>query len=253
MISTRKRNIRSALSLGLIAPFMLAACNSAAEDGGTEAGEAIAAIPAPEGASWTETVTVSPEDGYVLGNPDAPIKLLEFASHTCGACANFSQNGKAPLKEYVETGVVSFEQRNLVRDPIDLTIATLVRCGQKENMQVLSDQAWGSLNDIFGSVQQNAAQYEASGELPIEQRFVAIAEAAGLIEFFSARGLSADQARACLSDTATIETIANNSAEQANELNVSGTPTFFLNGNRIEGITWNDIEPALQRAGARQE
>ncbi|NJN14195.1 MAG: thioredoxin domain-containing protein [Planctomycetes bacterium] len=48
-------------------------------------------LPAP---NWSETVTISPEDGYILGNPEAPIKLVEYASHTCGACANFAASGK---------------------------------------------------------------------------------------------------------------------------------------------------------------
>ncbi|MDJ0643219.1 MAG: thioredoxin domain-containing protein [Erythrobacter sp.] len=230
----------------------LAACSDSGSGDGPPAGEPIAAIEAPEGTSWTDTVTVTAEDGYLIGNPDAPLKLVEYASHTCPACASFATTAKQPLKEnYISTGVVSFEQRNLVRDPIDLSIAALVRCGPKENMQPLSDQAWASLNDFFGNVQTNSAQYEASAELPVEQRFIAISEAAGLIDFFSARGLSADQARSCLADSAKMETISDNSATQADELNVTGTPTFFLNGARIDGITWNEIEPALQRAGAR--
>ena len=32
---------------------------------------------------------------------------------------------------------------------------------------------------------------------------------------------------------------------------VQGTPTFFLNGNRVEGTSWDMVEPQLQRAGAR--
>ncbi|TRD12829.1 protein-disulfide isomerase [Erythrobacter insulae] len=232
----------------------LAACASDPAEAGSEAGEAIAAIDAPEGTAWTETVTVSDEGGYVLGNPDAPIKLVEYASHTCGACAQFSATAKPSLKaDYVSTGVVSFEQRNLVRDPIDLAIATLVRCGQKENMQPLSDQAWASLEGIFQTVQQNAAAYEASGNLPVSERFVAIGQAAGLIEFFSARGLSADQARTCLADTETIEGIAETSNTQAQELGVQATPTFFLNGRKLEERSWAQLEPILQRAGARSE
>lgn len=240
--------------LALAAPLALAlsGCNDAEGGDGPPAGDAIAAIPAPEGTSWTDTVTITEFDGYQIGNPDAPLKLVEYASHTCGACASFSATGKQPLKEqYVASGVVSFEQRNLVRDPIDLSIAALVRCGQKEKMQPLSDQAWTSLNDFFGNVQTNSAQYEASGELPVDQRFIAIAEAAGLIDFFSARGLSADQARSCLADSEKMEAIRENSTSQADELKVTGTPTFFLNGARVEGIGWNEIEPALQRAGAR--
>jgi len=244
---------RRMATLAFAAPLALAlsGCNGAEEDS-PPAGEPIAAIPAPDGTSWTDSVTITEFDGYQIGNPDAPLKLVEYASHTCGACASFSATAKAALKDqYVASGVVSFEQRNLVRDPIDLSIAALVRCGQKENMQPLSDQAWVSLNDFFGNVQTNSAQYEAAGQLPVDQRFIAIAEAAGLIEFFSARGLSADQARTCLADSEKMEAISENSSSQADELNVTGTPTFFLNGRRVEGIGWNEIEPALQRAGAR--
>ncbi len=254
MNASRTSVIRRFSAFALAAPLALglAACNDVEGGGGEIAGDPIAAIPAPEGTSWTATVTVTEEDGYKLGNPDAPIKLVEYASHTCPACASFSASAKPDLRDqYVASGVVSFEQRNLVRDPIDLSIATLVRCGQKENMQPLSDQAWASLNDFFSNVNANSAQYEASAQLPLDQRFVAIAEAAGLIEFFSARGLSADQARSCLADTEKMEAIDENSKAQAEELNVTGTPTFFLNGNKIDGISWNEIEPALQRAGAR--
>ncbi|MGB7419057.1 MAG: thioredoxin domain-containing protein [Erythrobacter sp.] len=240
-----------ALAIALAASLVTGACSE--ENADAAEGETLAPIPAADGASWIETVTVSDEDGYVLGNPDAPLKLVEYASHTCGACANFALTGKPDLKAYVEAGTVSFEQRNLVRDPIDLAIATLVRCGADENVQTLSDQAWGALNETFANVQGNASAYEAAGNLPIDQRFVAIAEAAGLIDFFAARGLSADQQRACLSDTAAIEQIVDNSSSQADEYGINATPTFILNGDKLDVNQWDDLEPVLQRAGARTE
>lgn len=245
---------RFSLSLALAAPLALALAACGGDAAGVEEGDALAAIPAPDGTSWTETVTVSEEGGYILGNPDAPLKLIEYASHTCGACALFSATGKPALKDdYIATGVVSFEQRNLVRDPIDLAIATLVRCGPDENMQPLSDQAWAVYTDFFDNVQQNAALYEAAGELPVEQRFVQIAQAAGLIDFFAARGVSADSQRACLSDTGSIEAIANASSQQAGELGIQATPTFLLNGRIVDANQWGELEPILQRAGARPE
>lgn len=241
------------LPLLALAPLMLAACtDTAGADGEVAEGEALPAIAAPAGAKWADTVTVTPEGGYMIGNPDAPLKLVEYASHTCGACANFSATGKPVIHDkYVATGVVSFELRNLVRDPIDLSIATLVRCGAKENMQPLSDQAWAALNDIFASVNANNALIEASGSQPVNQRFVTIGQAAGLIDFFAARGLSADQSRACLADTAKIEGIANASNSQAEELKINATPTFFLNGKKLDVTQWAQLEPMLQRAGAR--
>ena len=245
--------VRNSVKFALAAPLALALAACGGELDGDVEQDAIDPVQAPVGESWTDTVTVSDSDGYIIGNPAAPIKLVEYASHTCGGCANFAATAKPEIKEYVATGVVSFEQRNLVRDPIDLAIATLVRCGAPENMQVLSDEAWGYLPQIFENVQQNGAAYEAAGQAPVDQRFIGIAQAAGLIDFFAARGLSADQQRACLSDTSKIEAIADNSAQQARELEIQATPTFLLNGRKLDGIAWSDVEAALQRAGARQE
>jgi len=241
------------LPLLALAPLALAACtDTAGTDGAAAEGEALPAIAAPAGTQWADTVTVTPEGGYMIGNPDAPLKLVEYASHTCGACASFSATGKPVIKDkYVATGVVSFELRNLVRDPIDLSIATLVRCGAKENMQPLSDQAWASLNEIFATVNANNALIEASGSQPVGQRFVTIGQAAGLIDFFAARGLSADQSRACLADAAKVEGIANASTSQAEELKINATPTFFLNDKKLDVTQWPQLEPLLQRAGAR--
>ncbi|WP_241255112.1 DsbA family protein [Altererythrobacter sp. BO-6] len=118
-------------------------------------------------------------------------------------------------------------------------------------MQPLSDQAWASLEAIFETVNQNGAAFEAASSLPPEQRFVAIGQAAGLIDFFAARGLSSDQARTCLADGAKIQALAERSQKQGQELGVTGTPTFFLNGKKLEVNQWEALEPILQQAGAR--
>jgi len=230
----------------------LAACNGTEGESATLDGDAIAAIPAPDGQEWTDVVTVTDQDGYLIGNPDAPLKLVEYASHTCGHCADFSEKGGPKLKkDYVSTGVVSLELRNLIRDPVDLTIAALVRCGQPENMIPLSDQAWASLEQIFATLNQNGAALQAASDLPPEQRFIAIAEAGGLIDFFAARGLSSDQARTCLADGDAIQALAERSTQQASELQITGTPTFILNGQKLEVNQWDALEPILQQAGAR--
>jgi protein-disulfide isomerase len=91
-------------------------------------GEPIAPVAAPAGAIVVETAAETPEGGFVIGNPNAPLKLVEYGSHTCHVCAAFSQEGAAGMDKYVETGVVSYEIRNLIRDPVDLTIALLARC-----------------------------------------------------------------------------------------------------------------------------
>ena len=243
---------RMPLALAIAAPLALAACGSDdAIEGGTN-GEPIAAIPAPEGSSWLETVTMT-EDGLgtIVGNPDAPLKLAEYASHTCGACANFAVEGKPGLKEYIATGTVSFEQREVFLNTFDVVIATLAMCGPKERMQTLSDEAWTNLPTVMQGIQANPQGIEAASRLDVSERFVRLGEVTGLIDFFAARGLSADQARTCLADASKIEALADGSGVKANEAGVAGTPTFTLNGKKIDANQWPGLEPILQRAGAR--
>jgi protein-disulfide isomerase len=238
--------------LAVAAPFALAlaACGESADDG-APAGEPLAPIAAPAGTSWVETAAFTPEGGNRIGNPDAPIKLVEYASHTCPACAAFSVGGAAPLDEYVAKGIVSYEIRNQIHNPIDLTLAMLVRCGEPTAFHPLANQVWANLPAVMQGTQQDPAALNAAIQGPEAQRFQRIAQAAGLLDFFAARGISRDQAMQCLANTAQANQIAENSQTQSEELDVTGTPTFFLNGRKIDGISWAEIEPALQSAGAR--
>lgn len=247
--------VRRSLSIALAAPLALAlaACgDKAAPEGGVAEGAPIAAVPPPAGTAWRDTVTVTPEDGYLLGNPNAPIKLIEYASLTCPACAAFAAEGAEALKEkYVNSGRVSFELRNQIHGPHDLALATLVRCGQKEAFHPLADQIWANLQAVLTPIMNNQAAVEQALTLPPEQRLVQLAQIGGFYEFFASRGLSEDQARTCLADAATYTRIAENSTRQSEELEISGTPTFLVNGQKVEVNGWAQLEPVLQRAGAR--
>ena len=247
---TLARTFKFALSGA--AALALVACGSEADDAGDISGEPIAAIPAPEGTEWRDMVTVTEADGYLVGNPEAPIKLIEYGSLTCGACANFAATGVQPLKEkYVNTGVVSFELRNQIHNGIDLVMARMVRCGSPEAFHPLADQVWANLTPILQQAQSNPQGLEAAMQLPENERFVQVAQTTGLLDFFAARGLSADQARTCLADAESVQAIAERSNEQSEELGVTGTPTFFINGRKIDSNSWAALEPLLQKAGAR--
>ena len=55
----------------------------------------------------------------------------------------------------------------------------------------------------------------------------------------------------CLADTDQAQQIATASQTQSDELQLSGTPSFFLNGEPIRETSWEALEPILQQAGAR--
>ncbi|HWK40290.1 MAG TPA: thioredoxin domain-containing protein [Croceibacterium sp.] len=245
----RFRRIASVLCVAPLA-LALAACGSS-EEGGITASEPLDPIAAPAGTSWVETAAETPEQGMRQGNPDAPLKLVEYASHTCHVCADFSKDAYAELDEYIAKGIVSYEIRNLVRDPIDLSYTLLARCGPPAAFHALAHQGWEDFDGLMQSIQARGAALDAAAQQPPETRFQALGEASGLIDFFAARGVSRDQAMTCLADTAKAQRIAEASQKQGDELAITGTPTFFLNGERIEGTNWISVEAALQKAGAR--
>ncbi|MXO73636.1 thioredoxin domain-containing protein [Altererythrobacter aerius] len=241
-------------TLALTASLALAACNSeeAAPDGTVAESAAVAVVPPPAGQSWSEVASVTPEGGVVEGNPNAPIKLIEYASHTCNPCAEFSKAAAEPLRsKYIESGRVSFELRNQIHDPIDLTFAVLARCAGPQAFHAFAEQGWANMEGMFAQIQTNQAALEAATQAQGAARFDGVANAAGLYDFFAQRGVSRDQARACLAKEETATQIAKNSETQSTELNVTGTPTFFINGTNVGTQTWATLEPMLQRAGAR--
>lgn len=247
MTSLRRIALATVLAIGL------AACGDDAGDA-TVNGEPIAPIAAPEGQSWVDVAAETPEGGIRLGNPDAPIKLIEYVSHTCPACAQFAAQASEPLKQdYVATGVVSYEMRNQVHNAVDLALVRLTRCsGDPSAVIPLAEQVWANLPQIMEPAQRNPQIIQQAMSLPEPQRFPALAQNMGLVDFFAARGLAVDQQVQCLSDFAGIQAIAERSERQSQELNVTGTPTFILNGRNLGSLDWKALEANLQNAGARK-
>ena len=238
----------------LALPLALAACNKEPGPGepGGEPAKPIAAIAPPAGKQWAEMVEITQAGGYRMGNPEAPIQVVEYASLTCPHCAEFAAKGFAPLRDkYVASGRVSFEMRNFVRDQIDLTAAMLTRCGPKESYFALTEQVFAHQPAIFESVQKGEAKARETQNLPTNRRFVALAQALGLTDFFAARGISSDQATACLAKADTATQLAQATQNQAQQFSIQGTPTFLLNGRNVQVSTWEELEPLLQQAGAR--
>lgn len=251
MMSFRRATLATLFaSIGLA----LAACSSGGGNGGNSLdGDPIAKVAPPQGKKWEEVVSVTPEGGYRLGNPEAPLKLVEYASLTCPHCADFAKEASAPLREkYVNSGVVSYELRNQIHDGLDLTMAMLVRCGAPESFHPLSEQVLSNLESIVERVQANGPAVDAAMKTEDQtKRYVVIADAAGLTDFFAARGVSREQAAQCLSKPDNAKQIVDRSDTQSRELGINGTPTFILNGQQLDPKSWDALEPILQKAGAR--
>ncbi len=72
----------------------------------------------------------------------------------------------------------------------------------------------------------------------------------GLIEFVKQRGIPEAKARACLNDQAKLEAAAKLSDDASASGKVTGTPTFILNDQKVDAVSWSQLEPILKGAGA---
>lgn len=242
---------RPLLALALAPLAALAACNSAEEaTSGSVDGEAVETVAAPDGQNWSEIVVPTEKGGYLMGNPDAPIKLVEYGALSCSHCAEFAETATEDLRsKYVDSGRVSFELRLVPLNAMDLPAAVLVQCSAPEATIALADQFWENQAMFFQNAQQaGQGAFEQASALPPQQRMVAMAQLFGMTDFFAARGISRDQANACLADASAAQKFVDTAATYE----VTSTPTLEINGTRLTSApTWDELEPALQRAGAR--
>ena len=208
--------------------------------------------PAPAQAQrdWTQVVSRTAEGGFRMGNPNAPIKVVEYLSLTCPHCADFARDAAPSLiRNYVRSGRVSLEYRNFVLNAYDLAASFLSRCAAPQdyfalNHAILADQArWMGRVDALTDAQRG----ELQGLRPIQgmQRIVAWT---GLDAIAARHGINAAQARACLADQAALDRIIE-LREAGTRLGVAGTPSFAINGRLAEGVyDWASLEPLLGAA-----
>jgi protein-disulfide isomerase len=250
--------MRPAILLMVMAPaLVLAGCNkadSAADNAANAAApvKPVAGVPAPAGTRWSEHVAATPEGGFRMGNPNAPIKLIEYGSYTCPHCRDFAKESDEPLRAKVDSGKLSYEFRAFVRDPLDLTMALIARCGGTEPFFAMTRALYANQEAMFAHLQsQGDKPAQAAMALPPAQRFTKLAEIAGLIDFAKAHGLPEQQVRTCVADIATAEKIAKGNDVASSQFNVTGTPTLIINGSKVENVaTWPTLEEKLREAGA---
>ena len=244
------------LALAGAALVTLGACNAdqgAANGSTTAATTGVAATPvaAPNNGDWSSVVSQTPEGGFVMGNPNAKVKLIEFGSLTCPHCAEFEeQGGQALVDNYVKKGLVSFEFRNFVRDPYDITAALISRCGGATSFFGLTRAFYASQKDWIGKIQTaDPAKLQALESQGPQAQFKALAEIAGFPAFAAMRGVPKAKTEACLADPAAATQLVQMNSDAVTNFNIQGTPSFAINGaTATDASTWALLEPKIKEA-----
>lgn len=242
--------------------MMLAGAVALALVGGASAQQArkpAAAKPAPKpiaAPNWAATVTITPQGGFRQGNPNAPVKLVEYGSRGCPTCGRFAAEGVPPLRsDFIATGKVSYEYRDyLIHGAPDLAMALVNQCVTPARFFPVLDAIYAN-QKVFDDrlrklVDGQPKQVEAWQKLPAPQMATKFAEAMGLIAFMKTQGLPEARTRQCLADPKLIGRIAKTNADAVNIYGVDSTPSFIVNGRKVSAYSWERLLPELWANGA---
>jgi protein-disulfide isomerase len=165
-------------------------------------------------------------DDHTIGNPNAPIKLVEYAAPMCPHCARFAlEEFPAFKREFVDTGRVFYVFRVYPIGSPDGAVEAIARCLPKERY-------FPYIEMMFKEQPQWDPEYQ-------------IKDVEGAILNLAAReGLTPEKAKACMVDTAAQERINQIAQDAQIRYQLEGTPTFVMNGQVVnipQGSTVLDV------------
>jgi protein-disulfide isomerase len=173
--------------------------------------------------AWDPKIT---DTDYVMGKADAPVTMLEFASFTCPHCAAFTNDVLPQLeKAYVDTGKVKIVFRQFPLNGLDLRAGMMARCAPREQ--------YFNISKVLFKQQQSWALSDPNAALS------ALAQIGGMA------GLPKDKFDACLADNAVADAIIKLGQEAQADYKVNATPTFVVEGEKIEGEASFDTFKAI--------
>ncbi len=163
---------------------------------------------------------------YRMGDHNAPVTVVEYASDTCPHCARFAAEVFPAFKaKYIDTGKVLYVFREFPTDPADLSVAgfLVARCaGEAKYFDVL--------NALF--------QVQSTAKTGLD--FLMAGAKVG--------GLSEDQVKACLNDPDAIKALNDRVQQAVNVEKIEGTPTFLIEGKKMAAgdKSLKDFDAVLQ-------
>lgn len=234
-IPTRFRRLALTGALAIV----LTACGGANSDTPAPAADKAAA-----GNPYEKTGEGALAD-MALGNENAKVTVIEFASVTCPHCASFHEDVFPQIKkDYIDAGKIRFIFREFPTAPANLSVAgsMLARCAAEKK----GDSAYFLVLDTLFKNQGNPYQDNKGwiyGETPREE----------LLKIAAQTGMSADDFDACMKRQELLDFLNANIKEGNEKYGVNSTPTFVINGQTRHFNTAEEFSKALDEALAKAE
>jgi len=156
------------------------------------------------------------DDEMTMGKADAKVTVIEYASASCSHCAAFNANVFPAFKaKYIDSGKVKYVFREFITPPAELAAAGFLtaRCAGKDKYFSVLDGVFRSQEEIF-----------RTGDM--RSPLVRVAKSAGMTE---------EQFMTCVSDEKALKALAARVEKYGKLDNITGTPTFIINGKKLDG------------------
>jgi len=165
-----------------------------------------------------------------LGDPNAPVTLVEYAMFTCPHCAAFARDVFPKIKaNYIDTGKVRLVFREVYFNKPALWAAMIARCAPE-------DRYFGMVDALFAT---QASWTGESDEQAMLGKLYGIGRQAGLTDA---------QMNACMQDRAMAEALVAEYQKNAAADGVDSTPTFLINGKKVDNMPYEEFEAELNAA-----
>lgn len=169
-----------------------------------------------------------------IGNPDAPVTVIEYASYTCPHCATFHKGTYKQLKaDYIDTGLINFVYREVYFDRFGLWASAIARCAGPEKFFGITDLLYAG----------QAVWSRAGGGDP-----GAIVEE--LRKIGRLAGLNNEAIEGCLQDGDNLRTLVAWYQENAERDGVRSTPSFVIDGRTYNNMSYEEMRGLIDDASS---
>lgn len=170
------------------------------------------------------------DDDRILGNPDAPVTIIEYSSLTCAHCARFHADTLPRVKEnWIEAGKARLVYRHFPLDGLALRAAAVANCFDGK-------RHFSFLDAMFASQQRWTRSSDPLADLARMARLA---------------GMSQEVFDRCVEDEAEIDRILERRADGESTYDVNSTPTLIVNGKKLRGsVSYEDFEKVLEQAAS---
>mmetsp|Transcript_23247 Transcript_23247/g.40028 ORF Transcript_23247/g.40028 Transcript_23247/m.40028 type:complete len:228 (-) Transcript_23247:9575-10258(-) len=196
--------------------------------------QAVALLGAANAQEATGDIDTSTVVEMSIGNPDAPVTVIEYASYTCPHCGRFHTGPYKQLKaDYIDTGLINFVYREVYFDRFGIWASAIARCAGPEK--------FFGITDLLYTGQSEWTRAGGGDPTAIVEELRKIGRLAGL---------SGDAIEACLQDGDNLRTLVAWYQENAAEHGITSTPSFVIDGRTYNNMSYEEMRGLIDDASS---